>query len=243
MDATPNGILNIDKPAGLSSARVVGRVKRLLPRSVKIGHAGTLDPFATGVLLVLIGRTATRLSESLMGQPKRYETTIKLGATTPTLDPTEPEFATPDVRPVDRAAIDALVPSFVGDIVQLPPQFSALKVGGRPAYAIARAGKTVPLQPRAVRVYSLTVTAYDWPFLSIDLHCGRGTYVRSIARDIGELLGVGGYVQTLRRTAVGDFDVRNAVSLDLLQTPDDLRARVRPIIDQASVLRTDAPPL
>lgn len=247
MDATLYGILNLDKPAGLSSARTVTRVKHMLPRGTKIGHAGTLDPFATGVLLILIGRVATRCCEQLMGQPKRYEAVIKLGATTATLDPTSPEipYARSDehAKPVARESIEAILPSFVGDIVQQPPQFSALKVGGRPAYALARAGEAVPLQPRTVRVYALTMTAYEWPFLSIDLHCGRGTYVRSIGRDVGERLGVGGYVQSLRRTAVGDFDVTSAVSLDLLRDAEDVRRHLKPIINDGHVLRSDGPPL
>ena len=243
MDATLCGILNLDKPAGLSSARAVTRGIYLLPRGVKIGHAGTLDPFATGVLLVLVGRPATRLSGHLMGQAKRYVATIKLGATTDTLDPTSPEIVAPDVRPVDRDAIEAILPSFLGDVLQQPPQYSALKVGGRPAYALARAGETVPLAPRTIRVYALTITAYAWPFLSIDLHCGRGTYVRSIARDIGERLGVGGYVHALRRTAVGEFDVSTAVSPDLLRDADDVLARLRPTINHEHVLRANPQPL
>src|SRR3954452_22953109 len=122
-----NGILNLDKPAGVTSARALNRVKRLLPRGTKIGHAGTLDPFATGVLLLLVGR-ATKRCESLMGQPKRYEATVRLGATTETDAPESPERPTPGAAPVPRAAIDATLPRFTGAILQRPPVYSALKI-------------------------------------------------------------------------------------------------------------------
>jgi tRNA pseudouridine55 synthase len=137
-----------------------------------------------------------------------------------------------------RSAIDAVIPSFIGQVVQQPPAFSALKVGGRPAYALAREGQNPPLQPRIVQIYSLTITAYAWPYLTIDLHCGRGTYVRAIARDIGRRLGVGGYLQALRRTSVGDFDVCDAVPLDSLRHGDDVRMRMNPFTNTRQVLRT-----
>src|ERR1700721_1850955 len=134
------GILNLDKPPGVSSARVVARVKRLLPRGTKIGHAGTLDPFATGVLLLLIGK-ATKLCEALMDQTKQYDATVMLGATTATDDPESPQIRWPvESPPVECAAIDGILPRFTGQILQTPPIFSALKVGGRRAYQLARSG-------------------------------------------------------------------------------------------------------
>jgi tRNA pseudouridine55 synthase len=212
---SPDGILVIDKPAGVSSARIVAQVKRLLPRGTKIGHAGTLDPFATGVLLLLAGK-ATKLCERLMDSPKQYEATLKLGATTATDDPESPE------QPHEVAAIpttdqiDAALRGFVGEIMQRPPAFSAMKVGGRRAYDLARKGHAVELEPRIVRVYAIERLAYQWPLLSLRIDCGRGTYIRSIARDLGEALVVGGYLTALRRTRVGRFDVASAWSVEQL---------------------------
>jgi tRNA pseudouridine55 synthase len=214
-DSPLNGILNLCKPAGISSARAVARVKRLLPRGTKIGHAGTLDPFATGVLLLLIGK-ATKLCERLMDQPKQYAATVKLGATTPTDDPESPETPTDGVRPVSREQVEAALKQFVGPILQRPPMFSAMKVGGRRAYDLARKGHEVELQPRTVNVYAIELLDYAWPLVRLRIDCGRGTYIRSIARDLGEALGVGGYVAKLCRTRVGEFRVEDAVALDEL---------------------------
>ncbi len=231
------GIINFDKPPGISSARAVSRVKRLLPRGTKIGHAGTLDPFATGVLLLLVGK-ATKQCERLMGEAKQYETTIKLGATTATLDPESPEepyrcstgdlavLAVNENNPswdtnphgrVARATVEEILPRFVGEIQQRPPAFSAMKVGGQRAYKLARSGETVELAPRTVRVYGIELLDYDWPFLRLRIDCGRGTYIRSIARDVGEALGVGGYLTQLRRTRIGSFDASAAVTIEQLE--------------------------
>src|SRR3954466_15006304 len=147
-----NGIINLDKPAGITSAAAVNRVKRLLPRGTKIGHAGTLDPFATGVLLLLVGR-ATKRCESLMGQPKRYDATVRLGATTETDDPESPERQTPVATPVDRAAIDAILPRFIGATEQRPPAYSALKINGRRACDRVRDGETIVPEARTVNIY------------------------------------------------------------------------------------------
>lgn len=209
------GILNTDKPAGPSSARVVAQVKRLLPKGTKIGHAGTLDPFATGVLLLLVGK-ATKSCEQLMNAPKQYEATIKLGATTDTDDPESPEHPTPGVCPPTPAAVVATLPRFVGDILQRPPAFSAMKVEGKRSYHLARKGQLVQHEPRVVRVYSIELLDYEWPLLRIRVDCGRGTYIRALARDIGEELKVGGHLVQLRRTRVGDFSVETAVGIDAL---------------------------
>ena len=212
MTAGLSGILNLDKPPGLSSAAAVERVKRLLPAGTKIGHAGTLDPFATGVLVLLIGKS-TRLAERFMSQPKQYEATVKLGATTPTLDPTAPQTPTAGAAPLPRSAIEAAIQPLIGTIQQLPPAFSALKIAGRPAYKMARRGQPVDLAPRTVVVYGIDILSYDWPFLRLRIDCGRGTYVRAIARDLGELLGVGGYLTELRRTRVGEFRIEDSATL------------------------------
>jgi tRNA pseudouridine55 synthase len=224
----PDGILNIDKPAGLSSARVVARAKRLLPRGTKVGHAGTLDPFATGVLLLLVGK-ATKLCERLMSEPKQYLATVKLGATTETLDPETPEVVRAGVLPVTRERVEHVLPGFVGEIEQTPPAYSALKIGGRPAYQLAREGETVELKPRRVKVYAIELLRYDWPALELRIDCGRGTYVRSIARDVGEALGTDGYLTALRRTKVGVFSADAAVTVDTLQQ-DGVERHLRPTI-------------
>jgi tRNA pseudouridine55 synthase len=212
-----NGILNLNKPAEISSAAAVTRVKRLLPRGIKIGHAGTLDPFATGVLLLLIG-SATKLCERLMDEPKQYEATLKLGATTPTLDPTSPETVDASAVPAPRQSVETSLQKFVGEVQQTPPIYSALKIAGRPAYARAREGEEVILEPRKVRIYKLELLQYDWPSLDIRVDCGRGTYIRSLARDIGEALGTTAYLTTLRRTRVGPFQIEEAATLDKIQS-------------------------
>jgi tRNA pseudouridine55 synthase len=209
----PQGVINLDKPPGLSSARAVARVKRLLPRGVKIGHAGTLDPFATGVLLLLVGK-ATRSCESLMGQRKGYEAVVRLGARSATDDPEGPIEELPGPQPPLEEQLRQAIGQFVGAIQQRPPAFSAMKVGGRRAYKLARAGEAPEMQPRTVTVYALELLDYAWPLVRIRVECGRGTYIRAIARDMGESLGVGGYLTELRRTFVGKFHVENALSLE-----------------------------
>lgn len=222
-----SGIINLDKPAGITSARAVDAVKRLLPRKTKIGHAGTLDPFATGVLLLLVGK-GTKLCERLMGQPKEYIAMVRLGATTATDDPESPEEIPPDSRPCTREQVDALLPEYVGQIMQTPPVFSAMKVAGRRAYDLARRGAEVQLEPRPVQVYELEVRGFEWPLLTLRVRCGRGTYIRSLARDMGRQLSGGGYLTQLRRTRIGDFDVGQAVSLEKLKA-EGVAAHLHPL--------------
>ena len=207
------GIINLDKPAGLTSARAVSRIKRLLDGKVKVGHAGTLDPFATGVLLVLVGK-ATKACEQFMGCSKTYEAVIRFGATTPTDDPDSEPIPWPDAQPVAVNTIRDTLPYFTGDVLQQPPAFSALKVEGRRAYALARAGRAPKLSARRVRIDSIQLFSYDWPLLRLGIRCGRGTYIRALARDLGQRLNVGGYLTALRRTSIGPFDVSSARSLD-----------------------------
>lgn len=211
-----SGVLNLDKPPGLTSARVVGAVKRLLPRGVKIGHAGTLDPFATGVLLLLVGR-ATKQCEALMGQPKQYLATIRLGATTPTDDLDSPTTPTPDAIMPSIDRLQAELAKFVGEIQQRPPAFSALWIAGRRAYDLAREGEKVELQPRTVRIDAVELVTYQPPDVQVRIDCGKGTYIRAIARDLGQVLGTGGYLTALRRTRVGRFHVDQAVTLERLK--------------------------
>lgn len=200
----------MDKPAGVTSARVVDRIKRLLPSGVKVGHAGTLDAFATGLLVLLVGR-ATRLCEDVMRRPKTYEATIKFGATTTTDDPESPETLVPVPQPPAHDAVASALRSFVGRIEQTPPRYSALKVGGRRASDRARDGQEIDLRPRVVHIYSAELTSFDWPLARVRVECGRGTYIRAVARDLGAALGVGGYLVALRRTRIGDIDVTQAI--------------------------------
>jgi len=209
-------VINIDKPAGMSSAAVVGRVKRMLPRGVKVGHAGTLDPFATGVLVVLVGK-ATRLAERFMSEPKQYLATIKLGATTETLDPESEEIVTEGATARSREVVEEVLGRFVGELEQKPPVYSALKIHGKAAYRLAREGKAVELAARRVKVYGIELMGYEWPMVEVKIDCGRGTYIRSIARDVGEALGMGGYLVKLRRTRVGRFWSEGAVGLQDLE--------------------------
>ncbi|HEY8668508.1 MAG TPA: tRNA pseudouridine(55) synthase TruB [Tepidisphaeraceae bacterium] len=222
-----DGILNYRKPVGLSSARAVAQVKRLLPRGVKIGHAGTLDPFADGVLLLLVGK-ATRQCERLMDKPKQYEATVKFGATTATDDRESAEIVTANVAPPSIEALREALPHFIGTIQQRPPDFSAMKIAGRRAYDLARKGHDVQLAPRPVLVYSIELLDYTWPFARIRIDCGRGTYIRSIARDLGQLLGVGGYLTQLTRTASGDFTLEQSVTLQMLQA-DGVEPHLHPL--------------
>jgi tRNA pseudouridine55 synthase len=226
------GIINLDKPAGMSSARAVDRVKRVLPRGTKIGHAGTLDPFATGVLLLLVGR-ATKACERLMDTPKQYEATVTFGATTATDDPESPPISwttsrVGPVEPITQDRIEAALPGFVGRILQRPPAFSAIKIDGRRAYDIARKGGDVAPEARPVNVYGIEMIDYAWPRLRLRIDCGRGTYIRAIARDLGEALDVGGYLSELRRTKVGPFTVDEAVPLDRVAT-EGVTRHLRPV--------------
>jgi tRNA pseudouridine55 synthase len=210
------GVINLDKPAGQSSARMVGIIKRqLLPRGTKVGHAGTLDPFATGVLLILVGRATKRCEELMHGQ-KEYLARLRFGATTPTLDPESAETVDAQVRPVDEPALRQAMAALVGEIEQMPPVYSALKIGGRPAYELARKGKPVELKARRVRIDALELLRFNWPEAEIRVACGRGTYIRSLARDVAAALGTLGYVRELRRTQVGPFRIEQSVTLEKL---------------------------
>jgi tRNA pseudouridine55 synthase len=224
---TSTGVIIVDKPPGISSARAVSMVKRMLGRGTKIGHAGTLDPFASGVLLMLVGR-ATKLCESFMSMPKQYQATIQFGATTATDDIDSPPSTYPGALPVSIEQVQEVIGTFIGDIQQRPPIFSALKLGGRRAYDLAREGKNVELKPRMVRIDRIDIIKYRWPALTIEVDCGRGTYIRSIARDLGEALHVGGYLGALRRTRIGPFHIDQALTIERLQADGVERHLVSP---------------
>lgn len=223
-----SGILNIYKPAGVGSTAIVNRLKRLVPRGTKIGHAGTLDPFATGVLLVLIGREATRLCEAMMDKRKQYVATIRLGATTPTDDPeSEPVPVTQAIAP-SRDAVNIALSAQTGLIQQRPPAYSALKIGGQRASDRIRGGEAIELPPRPVRIDSIELLEYAWPHVRIRVDCGRGTYIRSIARDLGESLALGGYLTQLERTRVGAFSIEDAINVDVLSA-DNIADHLKPV--------------
>ncbi len=205
-----DGILNIHKPAGVTSTQVVGRIKGLLPRGVKIGHAGTLDEFATGVLLVLVGRS-TKRSLELMSQPKQYQATIKFGATTLTYDPDSPETPFPDARPVTVERIRQVLPRFIGAIEQTPPLFSALKIGGKRVSDRVRAGQSIELCPRTVRIDHIEILRFESPCLELRIECGKGTYIRALARDLGQAVEAGAYVTALARTAIGTYRIEDSI--------------------------------
>jgi tRNA pseudouridine55 synthase len=197
----------------MTSRDVVNRVQRWFPRRTKIGHTGTLDPLATGVLVVCVG-AATRLAEYVQAMGKSYAARFRLGATSSTDDADGDVTEMPNAPVPTREQIDAALAGFVGLIEQLPPAVSALKIDGQRAHDLARRGKVVPLAPRPVRIDAIRVTGYEWPCLDVEVDCGKGTYIRSIARDLGAALGCGGLVQTLRRTRIGPFEVVQGVGLD-----------------------------
>ncbi len=211
------GFLNIDKPAGWTSFQAVAAVRRILGIR-KAGHGGTLDPMATGVLPVALG-PATRLTDRLHDQPKVYRARIRLGIATETDDA---EGAITSERPVDvtRSDVEMVLATMVGDVLQVPPAFSALKREGLPAYARARRGETVVLEPRPVSIASIDVLAMEGPDVTVRVRCGRGTYLRSIARDLGQVLGCGGHLAGLVREAVGALRVEEAVPPSVLEQGD-----------------------
>lgn len=265
------GVINLYKPIGHSSAWYAYRLRAILGEW-HVGHAGALDPFADGVLLACVGK-ATRLVERLMGLPKQYETTLRLGVTNASFDPEQPFEAVPGAHDPGRAAIEAALAPLIGWVDQTPPTFSAVKVGGRPAYKRARAafrrrakqraaeaagdaahaGEHTPLDenavntggvpdptappaadplppPRRVHIESIAIRRYEWPLLDLSVRCGRGTYIRAIARDIGHALGVGACCEALQRTAVGPFTITDAVPL-WTATPEQVRAALRPVAE------------
>mgnify|MGYP006297359199 CR=1 FL=1 len=211
------GLLVIDKPAGLTSMRVVEIVRRRAG-GTKTGHAGTLDPLATGVLVLALGR-ATKMIDRIMTTEKRYTTEIDLSAFTSTDDLEGPREEIAVQTPPDAHAIRQALEQFVGEFDQRPPDFSAVKVAGRRAYKHARAGETLELPSRRVTIHDITLKQYDWPIVTLDVHCAKGVYIRSLARDLGAALGVGGHCRSIRRTAVGPFTLDEAWPLDDVPEP------------------------
>ena len=210
-----NGWLILDKPQGITSNQALGKLKRLY-HPQKVGHAGTLDPLATGILPIAFGE-ATKTVAHVVDCEKSYDFVIRWGIETDTDDAEGQPVRTSDARPSVQD-VEAVLADFTGDIMQTPPSYSAIKINGERAYDLARDGETVELQPRPVQVFELSVVeAPSADLIQLRCDCGKGTYVRSLARDIGRALGCFGHVAGLRRTSVGAFDESNAISLETLE--------------------------
>lgn len=224
MNLTDDGILLIDKPAGWTSFDVVAKIRGMrraalkeqgvtpTKRQLRVGHAGTLDPFATGLLIILLGES-TKRSDEFLKQDKTYEATITLGATSNTGD-TEGELtAVSEVQPSLRE-VESAVHTFIGTVTQTPPAFSAIKINGQRAYKLARKGQLVEMPSRQVTVHSIEIIEYAYPALKIRTHVSSGTYIRSLAEDIGNELGTGAFCSQLRRTVIGELSIANAQQID-----------------------------
>ncbi len=234
-----SGILAVDKPEGISSARLVSRVKRCL-NVKKVGHTGTLDPFATGLMLCGIN-SGTRISRFLLGGPKRYTATLCLGVETDTLDRTGIREQTADPAMVAGITQDQLVrvvDTFVGAQMQQPPVYSALKHEGQPLYRLARQGRPVEKPLRQIEIFSITIEAVDLPHVTIKVHSSTGTYIRSLARDIGTALGCGAHLAELRRTESCGVSLDRSVSLSAFETMDRAEAlsRITPMNEVLSFM-------
>jgi len=218
-----NGILLVDKPIGWTSFDVVNKVRRTVELSglqvsakkrFPVGHTGTLDPLATGLLVLLLG-AFTKQAPALTKLDKTYEVTMRLGQSSTTGDEEGEKTYVSDVQPT-LEQLQAVLMQFMGDSMQTPPQYSAVKVNGQRAYKLARAGKTVELTPRPVRITNITLTSYEYPTATFTAHVSSGTYIRSLVEDVGRALQTGAYMSALRRTRVGKFDVQDALSMDKL---------------------------
>lgn len=221
MDFKKGEILCLDKPYGWTSFGLVAKVryalcKKLGVKKLKVGHAGTLDPLATGVLILCTGKATKRISE-LQAHTKEYIATLRLGATTPSFDLEKPVDATYPTEHITRELVEETLQKFIGEIYQVPPVFSACKVNGDRAYDLARKGETVELQPKLLVIDELELLRCDLPDLEIRVVCSKGTYIRALARDIGEALHSGAHLTALRRTRVGEIRVEDCLQLETFQ--------------------------
>lgn len=194
-----SGILVINKPTGPTSHDIVDKVRKITGIK-KVGHTGTLDPFAEGLLIILIDK-ATKLQSKFMAMPKTYKATIELSETE---------------SPIIGDSISDVLKTFIGEIEQIPPIYSAIKIKGKKAYELARKGIKPKLEPRKVRIYDIECRKYKWPELEIKVKCSKGTYIRSLVRDIGQKLGCGAYLEKLTRTKIGKFNIDNSIRIDKL---------------------------
>jgi tRNA pseudouridine55 synthase len=214
-----NGIVLIDKPKGWTSFDVVNYVRKLVaahegkkPKAVKVGHTGTLDPMATGLLVVLVGKEYTRRATTLTKADKTYEVTMTLGVISLTGDEEGEKTVVSDRHP-SLTEVQAVLRQFTGQLMQVPPAFSAMKVNGKRAYELARAGKPVELEPRPAMIHSNELTGYEYPVVRFTARVGSGTYIRSLVTDMGKALETGAYMSDLRRTTAGNFDLKQAIPI------------------------------
>src|SRR3954464_11010480 len=226
LTATPDGVLLVDKAAGMTSHDVVAIVRRRLQMK-KVGHCGTLDPIATGLLLLTLGR-GTKIQDLLMSEDKEYSGTIRLGITTATQDSAGEVMEERPVPELSEADVRNAFEKFCGDFYQMPPMVSAIKQGGVPLYKLARQGKVVEREPRLVHVYRYSIDKIAVPDIDFTVVCSKGFYVRTYAHDIGETLGCGGHLKNLRRTKSGRFNVEGAITVDELKNsePVDILPRI-----------------
>lgn len=227
------GILLVDKPRTWTSFDVVNYVRRYVaaqegkkPKNVKVGHTGTLDPLATGLLVILVGKDYTRRAQEWSKLDKTYEVTMRLGVTSTTGDEEGEKRAVNDSRP-SQEAIEAALIKWTGDIMQTPPIYSAMKVGGVRAYKLAREGKEVVMEARPATILSSTLTSYEYPYVRFTCEVSSGTYVRSLVEDLGKDLGTGAYMSDLRRTQIGGFNLATAINVQE--------------VDQAALIEIDQP--
>lgn len=208
-------VILIDKPLGWTSFDVVRKIRNLT-KVIKVGHAGTLDPLATGLLIVCTGKFTKKINE-YMGMPKTYTGTFTIGATTPTYDLESDPMNFKTIDTISEIQIHNVTQQFTGDILQIPPIHSAIKRDGKPVYLAARKGENIVLEPRPVTIYDFAITDIQLPVLHFFVRCSTGTYIRSLANDFGEALGTGAYMSSLRRTNIGAFDVQHAYSMDAFE--------------------------
>lgn len=224
-----DGILLVDKPADWSSFDVVNCVRRTFNLK-KVGHCGTLDPFATGLLVLLLGK-ATRLQDSLMAESKVYTGTLKLGVETDSQDLTGTVVSEKEVPELDAAKLQEYADGFLGDIIQIPPMHSAIKINGQPLYKLARKGREVERQGRPVTIARFAITACRFPEVDFEVHCSKGTYIRTLGADLGSRIGCGAHLTALRREASGDHYVKDGYDIESIRkwSLEELTARITPL--------------
>jgi tRNA pseudouridine55 synthase len=232
-----SGLLLVDKPAEWTSHDVVNFIRRRFGIA-KVGHCGTLDPAATGLLILVLGK-ATKLADRFSGQDKLYAGTMRLGVETDSQDADGKVTATHDVAGIGEGQVRAAAAGFVGEIMQVPPMVSAIKLNGRPLYKLARKGQVVEREPRPVTIHSFEIGAVALPDVTFTVACSKGTYVRTLCADLGAKLGCGAHLLCLRRLRSGEFDVKDAVTLDTIKTWDraTLLAKMTPLLALAGRLR------
>lgn len=229
-----SGFLVVDKPSGWTSFDVVNKVRKML-RGIKVGHTGTLDPQATGVLVLLIG-SATKLAPRFEGDAKSYQAEITFGNATDTYDAEGAVTAVGDPNLVDREQLRGAILSLLGESEQIPPMYSAIKIGGRKLCDLARAGKTVERTPRHITISSIEASLEEFPRVVLNIHCSKGTYVRTIAHQLGEMCGCPAHLSALRRTASGRFRIEDAIDFESIArsgAAEELTGKIIPVTEPA----------